>query len=97
LAPLSLKDTAAAAQQQGLHPEALHCLLLQQLDKVGDELSGMTPEELLLELQALQLEAMYGRDQEGGSSTTRSKKPLGSITEQFLIDQVSQRVKCKGL
>ena len=49
----------------------------------------MSPEELLLELQALQLEAMYDRDQEG-SSSSRGKKLLGSMTEQFLIDQVKK-------
>ena len=55
------------------------------------EVSCMSPEELLLELQALQLEAMYDRDQEG-SSSGRGKKPLGSMTEQFLIDQVGKVV-----
>ena len=58
----------------------------------------MSPQELLVELQALQLEAMYDREQEGSCATR--KKSLGSMTEQFLIDQV-RRVKlhmsCMGM
>lgn len=43
----------------------------------------MSPEQLLEELHALQLEAMYGSDQPG------KHKTLGSKTEEFLVQQVN--------
>jgi hypothetical protein len=73
-----------------MHPQDLHALLLQQLQGVA-ELSCLSPEELLVELHALQLEAMYngGKDQGDSSSSSRTgKKPLGDKTEEFLCHAV---------
>ena len=48
-----------------MHPEKLHCLLLQQLEALDPEVSALSPQELLLELHALQAEAWYGRGSGG--------------------------------
>lgn len=67
-----------------MHPEQLHALLLSQLEQV-EEVLGLSPDELLAEMQALQMEAMYGTDH----NCAGKKKMLGDKTEDFLVQQVS--------
>jgi hypothetical protein len=82
-----LLSTAAAAQQQQVHPEALHQRLLDQL-RVCDEVTALTPEELLEELKALQLHALYGVE-DFDAKPGQAKTMLGhERTEQFLVEQV---------
>jgi hypothetical protein len=59
----SLRDTADAGHELGVHPEQLHAALLRQLESVP-EVAGLTPQQLLSELQALQLFALYGGEWE---------------------------------
>lgn len=78
-----LEEIAAAAQQQHTPEELLHSALLQQLDATcSEEVVALTPDELLAELRALQLAAMYD------DTSLGKKKTLGGHTEEFLIQQV---------
>ena len=56
-------DIAAAAHENGTPEQLVHQQLLDQLAKVP-EISDLSPEELLAELQALQLAAWYGTAEE---------------------------------
>jgi hypothetical protein len=78
-----LLDTAAAAQTRKSPEQILHKRLLEQLNDY-EELSSLSPEELLAELQIMQLAAVY----EGGCSLSHKTKALGSGTEEFLVQQV---------
>lgn len=66
-----------------MHPERLHALLIGQLGQV-DEVSSLSPDELLAEIQALQMEVLYGKNPECAGR----KKLLGNKTEDFLVQQV---------
>lgn len=78
-----LMDAAAAAQQTRCPELRLHQVLLQQLQDC-EEVAELSPQELLAEMQAMQLAAMYGGDDAKHSKT----KLLGSNTEEFLVQQV---------
>ena len=70
-----------------MHPEALQQRLLDQL-RVCDEVVALTPEELLEELKALQLHALYGVE-DFEAKPGQVKMMLGQErTEQFLVEQV---------
>jgi hypothetical protein len=80
-----LRDIATAGKTQPMHPERLHHLLLEQLRPL-EEVTALTPEELLAELQALQHAALYGWDMGGADD---KGKRLGRDTEELLVDMVS--------
>ena len=93
---LRLLSTAAAAQQQQVHPEALQQRLLDQL-RVCDEVVALSPEELLEELKALQLHALYGVE-DFEAKPGHAKMMLGhGRTEQFLVEQVGRGGEGQGL
>jgi hypothetical protein len=80
-------STAAAAQHQQVHPEALQQRLLDQL-RGSDEVTALTPEQLLEELKALQLHALYGVE-DFDAKPGQAKVLLGEHkVEQFLVEQV---------
>jgi hypothetical protein len=60
--------------------------LLDQLQQVP-EVVALSPEELLVELQALQLAILYGTAAGPGEGEGK-QKVLGEKTEEFLVEQV---------
>eukprot|EP00879_Flechtneria_rotunda_P027147 GHRR01029021.1.p1 GENE.GHRR01029021.1~~GHRR01029021.1.p1 ORF type:complete len:470 (+),score=118.57 GHRR01029021.1:109-1518(+) len=85
-----LQELAAAAQQQKSPDEVLNAALLKQLDTV-EEITLLSPSELLQELRDLQLAAMYG-----DSNLSKDKLSLGSQTEEFLIQQLCAALSPKA-
>jgi hypothetical protein len=80
-----LSNIVEVDQRQHLHPEKLHSLLLQELQPL-EEVTALSPEELLAELQALQLAAERGWDL---GDTPVKDKCLGAHTEELLVQHVS--------
>ena len=83
-----LLETAAAGQHKQSHPALLQRALLDQLQQLP-EVVALSPEELLAELQALQMAALYGTEADLGEEEGKHKL-LGNKTEEFLVEQVGE-------
>ncbi|WIA23625.1 hypothetical protein OEZ85_000331 [Tetradesmus obliquus] len=78
----SLREVAAACQEQRLPAQTVHRLLLEELDQVP-EVAALAPMDLLQELHELQFMAMYGS--EGQQAACKAK--MGS-SEKALVEQL---------
>jgi hypothetical protein len=82
--PRKMKQYVEANGQNPMAPEKLHKLLLKELKEVSPAIAAMSPEELLLELQALQIAALHNWDTGGPQGNLLADK-----TEELLVQTVS--------
>ena len=73
-----LQDIAAAAQESPCPAQLLHRRLLEQLDTV-EEVTQMSPDELVAELRDLQLAVLYGGGPEEGEEKEGMQQPGGPV------------------
>lgn len=78
--PCRMESAAQMAMRQGSSQESLQRVLLEQLREL-EGMENMSAEQLTTSLEELQVAALCGLD-EGVT------KPLGSMTEEFLVKQV---------
>lgn len=92
-----LTSIAAAAKESRCPIRLLHRRLLEQLHEVED-VSALTPDELIDELRYLQLAAMYGTEEEAaeegagplGAPGKKKSKGLDDTLQEFLVQQQQQ-------
>jgi len=90
-----LTSIAAAAKESRCPIRLLHRRLLEQLHEVED-VSALTPDELIDELRYLQLAAMYGTEEEAaeegagplGAPGKKKSKGLDDTLQEFLVQQL---------
>jgi len=89
-----LRSTAAAARESRCPIRSLHRHLLKQLHEV-EEVSALTPDELVDELRYLQLAAMYGTEEEAAEEgadplgrPSKKNKGLDDTVQEFLVQQL---------